>query len=64
MISKEINITEKFKILGAKYDDTDIYRAVSRRNPPKKWAQAIAENSEHDIFIPEGRGVVYLRDRL
>ena len=46
-----------------KYDDTDIYRAVSRRNPPKKWAQAIAENSEHDIFIPEGRGVVYLRDR-
>jgi hypothetical protein len=46
-----------------KYDDTNIYRAVSRRNPPKKWAQAIAENSEHDIFIPEGRGVVYLRDR-
>ena len=37
MISKEINITEKFKILGAKYDDTDIPNFLSTLNSWVKY---------------------------
>ena len=53
MISKEINITEKFKILGAKYDDTDIPNLLSTLNTWLKYKDALKKIEGRNPNIPE-----------
>ena len=53
MISKEINITEKFKILGAKYDDTDIPNFLSTLNTWVKYKGDLKKIEGRNPNIPE-----------
>jgi len=53
MIEKEINITEKFKILGAKYDDTDIPNFLSTLNSWVKYKGDLKKIEGRNPNIPE-----------
>ena len=46
MEHKEINITDKFKILGAKYDESDIPNFLSTLNTWVKYKHALKKKTE------------------
>ena len=53
MDHKEIDITEKFKILGAKYDDSDIPNFLSTLNTWLKYKNALKKIDGRNPNIPE-----------
>jgi hypothetical protein len=53
MIKKEIDITKKFKILGAKYNDEDIPNLLSALNAWVTYKDALKKISGRNPNIPE-----------
>ena len=53
MEHKEINVTDKFKILGAKYDDNDIPNFLSTLNTWVKYKNALKKIDGRNPNVPE-----------
>ena len=58
MDHKEIDITEKFKILGAKYDDSDIPNFLSTLNTWLKYKNALDQIGEVYLTVSEKRSKI------